>query len=265
MAVTNRLATIRLSNGQEAGPTAITPPGDGLVLRLVTTQIGSSPSQASMSVQDAQGRNMGKVVCQDGDDKRISLEGFESGDLTFIVECNLGTVDALVDELTETDAILPSSPGGTLGSAAVADGSITAVKLDADAVTTVKILDANVTTAKIADLNVTEGKLALGVTAESPAVIADPTGTGTITPLANFTTVTMADSAGLRVLADPAFSGQVVVIEGGGANDPTLTPETGDWNGTAAVATFGDAADGMSVIGIGAEWRITGNRDVALA
>jgi len=48
--------------------------------------------------------------------------------------------------------------------AAVADGSITALKLASNAVTTAKILDANITTAKIADANVTPAKLSQKIT-----------------------------------------------------------------------------------------------------
>jgi hypothetical protein len=134
MAVTNRLALTRLQSGGNTAEVSVTPPGDGLVLRLVTTAISAS-SQASLVVRDSQGRSMGKVICQDGDDKRLSLEGFEGGALVFQVECNLGTVDVQVDELDDVDSVLPDSPGGELDAAAYADGSIATAKLEAGAAT----------------------------------------------------------------------------------------------------------------------------------
>lgn len=264
MAVTNRLASTRLQSGESSGEVTVTPPGDGLALRLVTTAI-TARSQASLVVRDSQGRSMGKVICQDGDDKRLRLEAFESGALVFEVECNLGTVDIQVDELTGHDASFPSSPGGQAEEADIADLSISTAKLALLAVDTGQLAVGAVETTKIEDLNVTEGKLALGVTAQSPAVIADPTGTGTITPVAAFTTVAMADSAGTRVLADPAFDGQQVAFSGGGGNSPAVSPTTGDWDTTNAVATFSAAADRFVVVGAGVEWRILANVDVVLS
>lgn len=284
MSVTNRLASTRLQSGDSTAEVTVTPPGDGLALRLVTTAI-TERSQASLVVRDSQGRSMGKVICQNGDDKRLRLEAFESGGLVFQVECNLGTVDVQVDELTGHDASFPSSPGGQAGAADIADDSITLAKMADNSVDTPELVNLAVETAKIAllavdtgqladgaveavkieNLNVTEGKLALGITAQSPAVIADPTGTGTITPVAAFTTVAMADSAGLRVLADPAFDGQQVALTGGGGNNPTVGPATGDYDTTNAVATFSAAADRLVLIGAGVEWRILANVDVALS
>jgi hypothetical protein len=120
--------------GQESAEVTLTAPGDGLVLRLVTVAV-TAECQASLSARDSQGRNLGKVTCDNGDDKRLSLEGMPSGDITFQVDCSLGTCDVSVDELTGNDAVLPSSPGAQSGTADLADASVTTAKLEPGAAT----------------------------------------------------------------------------------------------------------------------------------
>jgi hypothetical protein len=169
MAVTNRLASTRLVSGESSGEVTVTPPGDGLALRLVTTAI-TERSQASLVVRDSQGRSMGKIICQDGDDKRLRLEAFESGDLVFEVECNLGTVDVQVDELTGHDATFPAadtSGAAQSGTADIEDDAITTPKLAAGAATLPKVGTAGTKSL------VAAGRSGAGVVALSGTVIGD--------------------------------------------------------------------------------------------
>lgn len=90
---------------------------------------------------------------------RKILNAFRALNSKGIDSMNANQTDLLARILKEVQAL---SLGG-----AIADGSITAIKLASDAVTTAKILDANVTTPKIADANVTPVKLSQPFTAST--------------------------------------------------------------------------------------------------
>lgn len=138
MAVTNRFASTRMVLGDTADAFTVTTPGDALVLKLSSQKIGSGPSQVSMAVIDAAGRKLGKVLCQDGADRRLSIEDVANSPFTVLVECNQGEVLAQVDQLTDLDSVLPEGDA-SLETAAVPDLSITTAKLNDLAVTTGKI------------------------------------------------------------------------------------------------------------------------------
>lgn len=237
MGATTQLASTTLSSGESSAEVTVTPPGDGLVLKMTTTPV-TTPCQARLTVRDSQGRNMGSLVCQDGDDKRLTMQGFESGDLTFQVECNLGTVTVLVEELTDLDAVLPESDA--------------TLELD-------DIPDDLIPEAKLAD-----GAKGLGT--DNLQAVADPGAMGAIVPpAAGSFRVSLSGALGARTLNDPAYDGQVCVLQGANTNAITVSPETGDFDGTNDIATFGAAADRLVVIGAGVEWRILANVDVVLS
>lgn len=148
MGVTNRVALTRLQNGEETNDITLTPPGESLVLRLTTTALNGNPSQASMHIRDSQGRQVGKVICQDGENKRLELQPLPAGDLFMRVECNLGSVDVQVDELSDLDAVLPDGDG-QLETDDIPDSAVTTVKLNDAAVTTQKMGAAAATLPKV--------------------------------------------------------------------------------------------------------------------
>lgn len=132
MSVTNRLATTTLQSGEDTAVVTLTPAGENVVLRLTTVAV-VSPCQMRLTVRDASGRNVGSLVCQDGDDKRLRIDEFNSGDLTFQVECNLGSGTVTVDELTDLDAVLPEGSGSSAPQLETDDipaGGVTLPKVD---------------------------------------------------------------------------------------------------------------------------------------
>lgn len=244
MATTNRLTLTRLQAGEDTAEVSITPPGDGLVLKLTTVQIGGNPCQAILAVKDSQGRNMGTVTCQDGDDKRLSIEGFESGALTFQVSCNLGTCDVQVDELSDLDAVLPESDG----------------QLEID---------------DIPDDSVGEAKLtfnAKGLGVNNLDVVADPgDGQTIVAPAWGFRVNLVSAGAETRVMGAPNFIGQVCILffqtDGGNI---TMTNSEGWQDGTTGndVATFTDVGEVMVLIACGTtagDWRSIAQNGVTLS
>lgn len=140
MSVTNRLALTRLQSGEDTAEVTLTPAGEELVLRLTTTAV-VSPCQVRLTVRDSQGVNRGSLVCQDGENKRLRVEKLPAGDVVFQVECNLGTADVQVDELTDLDAVLPegsdlSAP--QLETDDIPAGGVTLPKMDLSALKTLR-------------------------------------------------------------------------------------------------------------------------------
>lgn len=258
--MTTRIAQQNLLVGQEASSVDFTPAGESQALTCTVTELVAD-SVVRMVVINSRGLVQDSLIVNGTGEKKL------------IIDKTDGAVTVRVEQLQGSGQVQVTDPsGGAVEAADLADNSVTNAKMadsavDTDelvdlAVETAKIRDLAVTTAKIEDLNVTEGKLALGIGAQSPAIIADPGAAGTITPVAPVTTVAITDVAGERTLADPAFDGQIVIFSGGGGNAPTLVPTTGDWDGTNGTYTFSAAADRVAVIGLGAEWRELGNVDV---
>ncbi len=95
-----------LQNGQSTGPVTLAAGNKGRILQLVTTQVGAPASQASLSVKDVNGKQLRKIFCNDGENKKMYLDEIPDGDLTLEADCTLGTCTVAINELDDAADLL---------------------------------------------------------------------------------------------------------------------------------------------------------------
>ena len=111
MSSTTLIVLLELQNGQETSPVTFIPAGERTSLRLTAQQVGTSRSQARLTVLDEFGRVKGTLrLSSEGStaarQKIIVLEALE-GNLTARVECLAGTCLVSLEELDGADGVVP--------------------------------------------------------------------------------------------------------------------------------------------------------------
>ena len=176
-----------------------------------------------------------------GDDNRLSLttsgiyamiiKGKDTSVSSYTILCRNSEDSNTFYVCNDGTVVAPRFQGdivklGAVGTNAIADGAVTAIKLATDAVETAKIKDANVTTAKIADGAVTGSKIAANavetVKIKDANVTTAKIATGAVETAkikdANVTTAKIADGA---VTAGKLASGAVETVKIKDANVTT--------------------------------------------